>query len=96
MNFNFSKLIHKIESELKLYYQSGAIKYIDENFDGAWSKEIDKFEQALASGDQEKIEAQSEIYKGNILKFIDLYKRKTNKGRAGRFLDELKNKAAAK
>jgi hypothetical protein len=41
---NFIKIIEDIENELALIYMPGAIHYIDDHYDNAWSSAIDRFD----------------------------------------------------
>lgn len=91
MNLNFSKLIGDIENELELHYLPGAIRWIDEKYDGAWSKAIERFDHALSSATGSKYfeaaKLEGEIYKDTILRLIKKYKEHKNGTKVIKYLE---------
>ncbi len=87
----FTQIIETIENELNLCYEPGAIKYCDEKFDNAWSKAIDRFDQALTkhmqSANAELIQYESELYRDTVLQLIKKYKMSKNLRKADDFFN---------
>lgn len=90
----FLDLINEIEAELNPRYWSGAIQWADEKYNGAWSKAIDRFENAITKGYENLnfayAQSEGEIYKQTILKLIQEYKEEKGIGEEKSFLDAIK------
>lgn len=88
---NFSKITEEIENELSIVYMPNAIQYIDNNFDNAWSKALDRFDHALKIGietnNHELLILEGNIYKETILKLIDQYKYSKRQNKVSELLD---------
>lgn len=75
-----SKMVEEIENTLAIAYFPGAIQYIDDNYNCAWSNAINIFEvsmmRSLENPDTyfEVMELSGDVYKTSILKFIEIYK----------------------
>lgn len=89
----FHKLISEIEAEIKFEYLPGAIRWADENFDGAWSKAIDRFDAALTHAIEHKdwrsIEIEKATYRRTVLDLIAKYKAERRIGDQESFLASL-------
>lgn len=74
----FRDLIESTEKEIEMQYIGGAIKWVDEKYDSAWSKAMDKFEMALVkakvSKNLEPAKTAAIEYKNKCLGFISDYK----------------------
>lgn len=84
-----SNLIATIENELKFEYVGGAIRYIDEHYDGAWTKAIDRFDAILGQSDEQVSRLEGEIYTATILRLIACYKESLRGQQVDKFLDDL-------
>ena len=73
-NMGLSKYIDRIQKELSIYYQGGAINWVDENQGNAWSNAIDRFDRALLSTDKAEIKREASLYFNNCMGFIKEYK----------------------
>jgi hypothetical protein len=78
MSFGFAELIGTIESEIETIYMPGAIKWCDEQYSGAWSNALDRFDKALQLAIERKdftwAKSEGEFYKLTILKLLRKYK----------------------
>lgn len=94
MNMGFFEIVNSIERELGSVYLGGAIKWIDEHKDNAWSKEVDLFDRALAGAlerqDYFSAKMAGEHYKLRITEFIQVYKKENGSGEQDSFLGMLK------
>lgn len=86
-------LIGSIESEIETLYMPGAIKWCDEQFDGAWSNALDRFDKALAMAIDTKnftwAKSEGEFYKNTILKLLNKFKEHKKMDSAQSFLKSL-------
>jgi hypothetical protein len=93
MSLGFSEVIRSIETELAEKYLPGAIAWIDENRNNAWSNAIDKFDRALiaciARSDFYSAKAAGEHYTVTILNLIAEYKRHKGMDDKDSFLSSL-------
>jgi len=87
-----SKIL-ELENELKLTYTFGAIGYVDDRFDGVWSKAINRLEQAILewqkNDNTETLKVEIKIYRQQILEFIEIFKQSKRGGKIENFLDSL-------
>jgi hypothetical protein len=94
MSLGFSELINAIEGELKTEYLPGAIHWCDRQFDGAWSKAIDRFDKALSVALERQDYALARIegdhYRLTILDLLKAYKAHKNIADADSFLEALR------
>lgn len=90
----FLQLINSIEGELKIEYLGGAIRWIDETENNAWSDAIDRFDNALAVAierkDYQLAQLEGEHYKTKVLGMIARYKKHKRMEGATSFLDQIK------
>lgn len=95
-----TQLINEIEGELSQAYWPGAINWCDENFDGAWSKAIDRFDLALADAgkrnDPHLAKTEADKYRHTILGLMNRYKEHKRLSDKDSFMSTLKmNKESA-
>lgn len=94
MSFGGANLIGEIEAELKFEYLPGAIRWADQNFDGAWSKAIDRYDNALSLAIERKdwrsLQIEGAHYKRTVLDMIVKYKRHKNMTDSESFLSSLR------
>lgn len=82
-----SNLIEQIESEIEMKYIGGAIEWADSEFNNAWSKAMDRFQDALNEAVihddfekyQKSIMIEAENYKKTCLALIAKYREERNK-----------------
>lgn len=89
----YAKLIQEMEGELNLIYEPGAIAYIDEHFDNAWSNAIDRFDIALSRAIESHhfaaAEHEAQVYRASILDLMKRYKKRNNSSQVEDFLNAL-------
>ncbi len=89
----FSKIIQDIEDELNFMYLPGAIQYMDDTYDFAWSKAIRRFEHALCktieTGNFEHSKLEGAIYRDTIIRLIGVYKNHKRGRKVDDFLETL-------
>jgi hypothetical protein len=85
------RILDDIENELKLFYQFEAIRFIDEHYEGAWSKAMDRWElvcnQAYQTGNYDLMKLEGEIYRQQILYLIQVFKQRKRGNDVEKFLD---------
>lgn len=90
----FIHLIDTVQKNTKAIVLQGAMKWIDENYDEAWSKAMDRFDLALAEAirtkNAEKAKMEAQIYKASIEGFIETFKRAKGEERTLNLFDRLK------
>lgn len=78
MNLKFSELIDSIDKELSMKYQGGAIMWVDNNFDMAWSDAFEEFDDVLSKcvekNNYTEAEEAAKKYKEFCLEHIKKYK----------------------
>lgn len=78
MNQVYLTIIQSIESEISYEYLPGAIRWADDNCDGAWSRAIDRFDLALSEiyspNFERKIKFEAEQYKRTVLGLLKKFK----------------------
>ena len=78
MIHQYQELIATIEAEIQFLYQPRAIIWCDKQFDGAWSKAMDRFDQYLSCAFERKdfslAQAEGELYKNTVLPLLNKYK----------------------
>lgn len=93
--FEFSKMIREIECEISNDYLPGAIKWVDNNYESAWSNAIERFDSALKSmsyqGDYSFLKREGEIYKNTVLELIKKYKQEKQTKEVQMFLQSIIN-----
>lgn len=90
----FTSVIHAAEAEIAAQYIPGAIRWIDETEDGAWSKAMDDLDQvvsaAVARHDYPTANLAIDIYRERILEFIRRYKKHRQMDDAAAFLTSVR------
>lgn len=93
MNLGFSEIIRAIESELKFEYMGDAIVWCDENFHGAWSASLNRFESSLVLAIERKdymtAKIEGDFYKNTILDLLSKYKINKNINDTESFLSSI-------
>lgn len=84
----YCEIIKDIENELSIGYLPGAINYIDDKYEGAWSKAIDRFDHALSVSPETALE-DGQTYRKEILRLITLFKEGKTGSKVDNFLDSL-------
>lgn len=89
----FIAMIETVETDLGHMYLPDAIQFIDDKYDGAWSKEIEKADQAIIAAHRVKNLEQAKMavmsYKHTIERFITEFKQNRAGGEVENFLREI-------
>lgn len=96
MSINFPALFRAIEAEIQEKYISGAIRWCDDNFDGAWSKAMNQFENALSMYQSNlnlaSLSVETDKYKNTVVKLLSEFKSHKKINDTDSFLKSLKTK----
>lgn len=94
MSQGYLQAINAIEAELAAKYLPGAIRWCDEQFNGAWSNAIDRFDKALSIAidrkDHQLSKIEGEFYRATILDLLSRYKTAKDIGDTSSFLEAIK------
>lgn len=94
MSLDFIKIINAIEAEIKPEYIGDAIRWCDENCDGAWSNALDRFDKSLAVAierqDYQLAKMEGEFYKTTVLSLLSKFKAAKGMNETDAFLEALR------
>lgn len=88
--YPFHEVIEEIHNELGKHYEGDCIRWVDENFDNAWSKLLDQFDAILLTKDRMKINVFCGMYRTQVLGYIDAFKKQKALAKSSDFLAHLK------
>jgi len=93
MSPDFATMLRKIHAELSEAYMPGAHQWADDTFDGAWSKAMDRFDQALTivieRKDYQLAKLEGDLYKSTLIDLIRKFKKHKQMDDASEFLAAL-------
>lgn len=93
-------MIDELHDCLSQEFHGGAYKWIDDNFNDAWSKSVDRFESAIVlshqTGDSKLFQVELNYYRTSTLDFFRRYKQVNKEAGTQTFLEQLAKRKEAK